>query len=259
MEMIEVHRDKIHEGDYQMRLGYDELHIADLAASIRRIGLLEPLSVVLEGDHYIIIAGHHRYRACVAAGLESIPVCVEIAGASDSQERAFASNFIRSEMTPVETASAIFDMYKTGTLNIVEIARNMNRSQRWVADQIEMMDWPCDVLELVHKGELGVGAAGALAKIDDDVYRGFLLKQATNNGITARTAGLWLQAYRSRIPALDASEIVSPALPSAGETIYPSAPCFVCRTLERTDGLSRVFLCTGCAGQLSQAGAGAVG
>jgi len=259
MEMIEVDVGRIKEGDYQMRLGYDELHVADLASSIRRIGLLEPLSVVVEGDDYLIVAGHHRFRACVAAGLEAIPVCVEEAGASDSQERAFASNFFRAAMTPVETASAIYDMYKTGTVGIAEIARNMNRSERWVAEKIDMMDWPVDVLELVHKGGLGVGAAGALAGIDDDVYREFLLKQAVNNGITARTAALWLQAYRSRVPAPDAAEIVAAPPPCGADTIYPSAPCFVCRSLERTDGLSRVFLCTRCAGQLSQAGAGGAG
>jgi len=259
MKMIEVCPSRIREGDYQTRMGYDETHVADLAASIRRIGLLEPISVVADGDCFVIVAGHHRFRACCSAGLEVIPVCVEEAADCVSVERAFASNFFRADLSPVETAAAVCDLYNAGAVGIEEISRSMNRTVRWVEDQLEMVSWPGDVLELVHERSLGVGAGRCLAQIDDDVYRGFLLKQAVNNGITARTAALWLQAYRSRIPAGDAAEIVAAPTPIGADTVYPSAPCFVCRGLERTDGLSRVFLCATCAGQLSQAGVGASG
>jgi len=101
-------------------------------------------------------------------------------------------------------------------------------------------------LEAIHNGKISVTAASNLACVEDDVYREFLVRQAVENGATARATAAWLQAWRSMVPASEAiTREPVPAGPGVTPAV-PQAPCIVCANVFRTDELSHVPVCVHC-------------
>lgn len=233
-------------GVHAVRAKVDDESLVDLAASIRRIGIIVPLVVRPDGDKFLIVAGHRRFAAASRVGLENIPCCVYEKGAAAGVEMSLAENLFRTDLTPVEQASAIKDILDNKIADIEEVARMVHRSDHWVHAQLAMLDWSADILEAIHNGKISVSAASNLAVIHEDNYREFLLRNAVEQGATARTTAAWLQAWRASMPQEQAVE-QPPVEGSAPVTpALPQAPCICCNTLQRTDALAMVLICTGC-------------
>ena len=220
--------------------------IDGLAASIGRLGVLVPLVIHSEGDVYNIIAGHRRYAAAVRAGLAEVPCIVRDSKEAESSEVAFAENIFRQDLSPVEVGSGIKDVLDKKIMDVPTVAAAMHRSAHWVLAQVDILTWPADVLEAIHEGRLSVSAANNLALVSSADYRAFLLRNAVEQGATARTTAAWLQAWRAQMPPetavmqppVDGRQTATPAL--------PQCPCIVCNGMFRTDALAMVLVCTGC-------------
>lgn len=246
MDVQNVPLEKIKVGEYAQRVEVEDEAILELAASMRRVGVLVPVVVCRRGDSFVLIAGHRRVAAARSAGLQDIPAVVREAEGSTAKEISFAENMFRVDLSPIELAAGIKDCLDQGIMTVDELADGLHRSNHWVQAQAALLNWPDDVLEVVHNGKISVSAASNLAAVDEDVYRGFLLRQACENGATARATAAWLQAYRSMAPASEA--ITSEPVP-AGERatpMVPQAPCIVCSNVYRTDELSHVPVCVHC-------------
>jgi len=238
--------EKIEVGEYAQRVEVEDEGIIELAESIRRVGLLVPVVVLRRGDNFVLVAGHRRVAAARSAGLDDVPAVVREDEGPSAKEVSFAENLFRKDLSPIELAAAISDSYKQGTLTIDELAAGLHRSCHWVQAQIALLDWPADVLEAIHNGKISVAAASNLAAVHDDIYRVFLVRQAVENGATARATAAWLQAYRSMAPPEEA--ITREPVP-AGQGVMPAvpqAPCIVCSNVFRTDELSHVPVCVHC-------------
>lgn len=246
MDVQNVPLEKIKVDVYAQRVEREDEGISELAASIRRIGMLVPVVVIPEGDYFVLVAGHRRVVAAGKAGLTSVPAVVRKAGEAQAKEVSFAENLFRKDLSPIELAAAIADCYKAGTLTIDQLAEGLHRSCHWVQAQIALLDWPDEVLEVIHNGKISVAAASNLAMVHDDVYREFLVRQAVENGATARATAAWLQAWRSMAPPEEA--ITREPVPAGQRATpaIPQAPCIVCANVFRTDELSHVPVCVGC-------------
>lgn len=246
MDVQNIPLEKIKVGDYAQRVDSEDDGIGELAASIRRVGMLVPVVVCRHGDNFVLVAGHRRVAAATDAGLKVVPAVVRKEGGAEAKEVSFAENLFRKDLSPIELAAAISDSYEQGILTIDQLAKGLHRSAYWIQAQIALLDWPADVLEVIHNGKLSVSAASNLAAVDDDVYRRFLLAQAVENGATARATAAWLQAWRSMVPP---EEAVTREPVPAGERATPAvpqAPCIVCGEVFRTDELSHVPVCVHC-------------
>lgn len=246
MDVQNVPLEKILVGEYAQRVEVEDEGIIELAASMRRVGMLVPVVVCRRGDSFVLVAGHRRIAAARSAGLHDVPAVVREAEGASAKEVSFAENLFRKDLSPIELAAAISDCHKRGTLTIEELAEGLHRSCHWVQAQISLLDWPDDVLGAIHKGKLSVSAASNLAMVHDDVYREFLVRQAVENGATARATAAWLQAWRSMAPA---EEAITREPAAAGERVTPAvpqAPCIVCSNVFRTDELSHVPVCVHC-------------
>jgi len=238
--------EKIKVGEYAQRIDSEDEGIEELAASILRVGMLVPVVVCKQGDSYTLIAGHRRVSAAREIGMEMVPAVVREDDGARAKEVSFAENLFRKDLSPIELAAAIAECYKQGILSIDEMAAGLHRSCHWVQSQIALLDWPDDVLEAIHNGKLSVSAASNLAMVREDVYRNFLVRQAVENGATARATAAWLQAWRSLAPA---EEAIRREPVAAGGTVLPAvpqAPCIVCGNVYRTDELSHVPVCVSC-------------
>jgi ParB family chromosome partitioning protein len=201
--------EKIDAGENPLRLEGENKGIAELAASISRIGLINPLVVAPDGERYRLIAGHRRYAACRKAGLKEVAVRITQTDQREICEVALAENLFRKDLSPIEMAVAVVALIKEGGMDREQVAGVCYRSIAWVKEQEEILSWPADVQKAVHDGRLSVSAASNIALIHDDAYRALLLSRVKCKGVTSRTTADWLQAWRNNIPCQETKQAES--------------------------------------------------
>lgn len=245
-ERKEIPIGEIKVGEYEQRLSINEADVQGLANSIGRVGLLYPCLVRREGDSYVLVDGHTRLEAHKRLGRETVP-CVEVEVEKGVvSEIALAGNFFHKDLSPVELAGSIADVLKSESMTIEELAVGFHKSVHWIQSMIAICDWPKDVLEAVHEKAISVSAANNLAQVDDDVYRDYLLRNAVEQGATARTTSAWLQGYRTMQPqeeAVNAEPVAGQAIP---QPLVPQSPCFCCAQVFPVNEMSHVPVCGGC-------------
>jgi len=249
-----IELERIDAGENPLRLEGENKGIAELATSISRIGLINPLVVAADGEYYRLIAGHRRFAACRRAGLKEVAVRITQTDQREICEVALAENLFRKDLSPIEMAVAVVALIKEGGMTAEQVATVCNRPIAWVKEQEEILSWPPDVREAVHDGWLSVPAASNLALVHNDADRRLLLSQAKENGVTARTTAAWLQAWRSLVPPQKA--VQAEAVRNHSELLagIPYSSCFICQKEFRKDGLSSVSVCPACIRMIRDAG-----
>lgn len=254
MQIVEIPVTKITAESHSQRLEWDEQAMSELASSISSDGLQQPLKVKEDGEKYIIVFGHRRFEALKRLGWQKVPCLITEGDEVSSRRETFVENFFREDLTPVELAVAIADEFKSKRMTVEQLAFGFKKTQDWVRRQIAICGWPEDVLQEVHVGRLSLAAAANLALIEEEAYREMLVRQAAENGATARTTSAWLQGWRSMLPPREAmqqepEDQEAPQLP-----MVPQAPCLCCHDVFRVDELSHVPLCSHCIKHLSTVG-----
>jgi len=235
-------------GRFADRFELDEDELQDLASSIFSTGLRQPIEVrEIEGG-YELVSGHRRLSAVQRIGWPEIEAFIIDPDEKEATRITFSENFMRADLSPVELAVKIQKVYESGEMEVGEIARTLHRSEDWVKRQISVTLWPMDVLQGIHSGAFSVSAGANLAQITEDSYRQFLVRQAAENGATARTTASWLQCWRSAQPVEAAAAAGPVDGPAAPEPIIPRGPCLRCGQVFRSDAMSFVPLCVQCVG-----------
>jgi len=253
-EITEVLIKEIKAGEHDQRLETEDPDIPELAASILRIGIINPLILVAADDGLHLIAGHRRLVAARLAGLRVVPCIVRTSEKAVDSEITFAENFFRKDLSPIELAGALKDCMLRGTMTISELAAGFHRSEHWVRSMIAIGDWPSDVQEAIHVKAISVSAASNLALVTDPAYRSFLVRNAAEQGATARTTAAWLQAFQAMQPpeqAITAEPV--PAGP-AQVPLVPQAPCLCCAQQFPVNQMSHVPVCGACIRIIRQVG-----
>ena len=255
-EHKEVPIEKIKVGEHEQRIEIPTQSLDGLSSSIGRLGLLYPLLVRRSDDGYMLLEGHRRLAACRRLGLKTVRCNITDAEPDKAAELAFAGNFFREDLSQVELAAAIADCYKTGKMSIVELAAGFHRSEHWVQSMIAICDWPGEVLEAIHRGGVSVSAANNLAQVTDGNYREFLVRNAVEQGATARTTAAWLQAWRSMQPAEEAVQAEPVQGQPPAQPLAPQGPCFCCAQVFPVNMMSHVPMCGPCVQVIRQASVG---
>jgi len=245
---------KIKVGEHEQRLDTQDEGIAELAASIRRIGIVVPISVFERQGFFLLVAGHRRYRAAIMSGMESVPAIVRKENAAENTEISFAENYFRKDLSPVELACAIKDCYTRATLTVKEIAAGFHRSEHWVHSMMAVADWPADVLGAIHEKGISVAAASNLVLVTDEQYRFFLLRNAVEQGATARTTAAWLQAWQAMLPPEEAITAEPVSMGTHQTPMVPQAPCLCCGQTFKVNEMSHVPVCGACVKIIRQIG-----
>lgn len=245
-EIRDVRIEDIVIGEHEQRASYEDADIEALASSISRRGLIYPIVVNESDGKFSLVEGHRRLLAHKKLGRQEIECLIIQCKKSESSEISFAGNFFRKELSQIELAAAIFGANEHDGISIEELAAGFHKSVHWVRQMIAVTKWPSDVQQAVHGRFLSLSAAANLAIITDDVYRDFLLQNAVQGGVTARTTASWLQAWRQMEPVEEAllSEPVTPG--QSTRPAVPQAPCFFCGQPFPVDQVSHVPLCTTC-------------
>ncbi|WCO67101.1 ParB/RepB/Spo0J family partition protein [Iamia majanohamensis] len=171
---------------HQPRSQFDEDSLAALAASIRELGVLQPVLVRPVDGRYELIAGERRWRAARRAGLERIPAVVRAIDDSTSLEQAVVENLHRQDLNPLEEAGAYQQLVEDFGLTQEEVARRVGRSRSSVANILRLFQLPPSVQRMVRDGQLTAGHARGLLGSPDRAFQEALARRAVEESLTVR-------------------------------------------------------------------------
>ena len=183
---IEVRLSEIEPNRDQPRKEFDQAALDELADSIKRHGLIQPLLVrpQLNGG-YQLVAGERRWRACRLAGLEEVPVVIKELTDRETMEIAMIENLQREDLNPIEEAAGYKYLIDNYSLTQQEVAEGCGKSRSAVANAIRLLSLPENVLELIKNGTLSSGHGRAILAIEDEQLREMAIKLAIS-GATVR-------------------------------------------------------------------------
>ena len=185
----------------QPRSEFDEDRLAELTASIRASGLLQPILVrSLPDGKYELIAGERRTRVARLAGLDSIPAVIRDATDHDSLALAIVENLQRADLGPLEEAAAFQSLMAEFGLTQEQVAVQVGRSRPAIANSIRLLQLPLEVRKSLAAGEISAGHARALLSVDSDVARTTLARQIIQRRMSVREAERAAEAVRSTQP-----------------------------------------------------------
>ena len=171
----------------QPRAHFDEEALAALTASVREIGILQPILVRLASDdHYELIAGERRWRAARRAGLATIPAIIRVASDSESLEQALIENLNREELNPLEEAAGYQQLIEDFDLTHEQLSNRVGKSRVAITNALRLFQLPPSVQRLVAEGRLSAGHARALLGTPDRAFLEALARRAANEQLSVR-------------------------------------------------------------------------
>lgn len=170
----------------QPRRRFDDETLEELAASMKEVGLLQPVVLTAVDDGYQLIAGERRWRAAKRAGLVDIPAVIrETAGRSTLVE-ALVENVQRQDLTAIEEAHAYQQLVETHGMTQEQVADRVGKSRPTVSNTLRLLQLVDEIQEMVDVGDLSAGHARALVGVEDTKYAIHLATQARDEGWSVR-------------------------------------------------------------------------
>jgi ParB family transcriptional regulator, chromosome partitioning protein len=178
---------QIEPNPFQPRTRFDEESLAGLTASIRELGVLQPILVrELSVDRYALIAGERRWRAAKRAGLQYIPVIVRDASDELTLQQALVENLHRDDLNPLEEAAAYQQLIEDFNMTQEAVAHRVGKSRSAVANLLRLFQLPPQVQRLIADGQLSAGHAKALLSTPDRSFQEAVARRVVSDGLTVR-------------------------------------------------------------------------
>jgi ParB family chromosome partitioning protein len=180
--------DQIRPNPSQPRTTFDEPALEDLAASIREVGVLQPVLVRARDDGFELVAGERRWRAARVAGLSEIPAVIRD---EDEEEwhnltEALIENVQRENLGPLEQAAAFSQLMEDFGWTHEQVGQRVAKSRSTITNTLRLLQLPASIQGLVERGDLSGGHAKALLSINDQVYAEHIAKRAATEGWSVR-------------------------------------------------------------------------
>lgn len=171
----------------QPRRTFSEEGLDELAASIRELGVIQPLSLRASVDGgYQIIAGERRWRAAQRAGLTTVPAYVRTASDSEVTEMALIENIQREDLNAIEVALAFKRLIDTYNLTQERLSERVGKSRTVITNHMRLLKLPAEIQLALRDRKLDMGHARALLSIDDAKLQLKIFKQIIRDGLSVR-------------------------------------------------------------------------
>lgn len=166
----------------QARKSFDAEKLAELAASIKEHGVLQPLLVLQEGNLFRIVAGERRFRAAKLAGLKELPARI-IEQDDRAQEIQLIENLQRDDLLPLEEAEALKMLKDSLSISIRALATRLGKSKSYIDRRLQLLDMPEDVQNMVAQDPSSLSKAAVVAKVKDDSKRQKQIAEVKTRGV----------------------------------------------------------------------------
>lgn len=218
---VEVPLAKIVPNPNQPRRDFDEEKLAELADSIKKNGLIQPIVVRKHGIGYEIIAGERRYQASKRAGLERVPVIVKDVDDAEMYRLALIENIQRDDLNPIEEAKG----YKTliamnGVKSLGDLSELVSKSRSSISNIIRLLKLPEEVQDMVSDGRLTYATARAILAIDGEERQLALARKAVEKGMATSE----VEDYVKAVKAMDERMAQQQEQEAQGEDGQEAAP-----------------------------------
>lgn len=158
---------KIVPNEFQPRRQFSESSIKELADTLNKEGLLQPIIVREKNDGYEIIAGERRFRAAQSLGWEKIPAIIKNMDDDQAASLALIENLQREDLNPIDEANAYANLMKLNNLTQTDLAKNMGKSQSYVANKLRLLKLTPKVQSYLASGELSARHGRALVGLSE--------------------------------------------------------------------------------------------
>jgi len=185
---FEIDIDRLSPNRYQPRDHADEAGLAELAASIKASGIIQPIVVRRAGNDYQIIAGERRWRAAQMAGLESVPVSVRDIAEGDKKllVLALVENIQREDLNPIASAKGYRQLADEFHLTQEQIAVAVGKDRTSVANYLRLLKLPAEVQDDVTAGRLAMGHARALLALETELAQRNMARDVVSKSLSVR-------------------------------------------------------------------------
>ncbi len=182
----EVELTKVQPNPDQPRTHFKPEEIEELANSIKKEGLLQPILVTKMGDHYQIIAGERRWQACKSLGMKTIPVRFWAADNDKALELALIENIQRSDLNPIEEAYGYKRLMERKGMTQSEVAQTVSKGRSTIANALRLLDLPEEAQQLLFEEKISAGHARAILSIPSPEGRKTLTNKLVNEKLSVR-------------------------------------------------------------------------
>ena len=211
--LLELPVDGIRPNPDQPRRSFDEPALEELAASIRQLGVLQPLLVRPQDDGFELVAGERRLRAAKRAGLSSIPVVVVETDREGSLERALVENLHREDLNPIEEAAAYRQLLEEGGLTQQVLADRLGRSRVAITNALRLLELPVAIQKLLIDERLAAGHGKALLGLEGNPFQERLARRVAQEGLSVRETEDLVRRYQNISTVGGSSDRRRPARP----------------------------------------------
>ncbi len=186
LKFEELPTSAIRPNSLQPRRSFPETGIKELAASIREVGILQPLVVRATESGFELIAGERRLRAAKVAGLDRVPVLIRQAAEHESMELALVENLQREDLNPLETAAAYQALMDSFGFTKEQLAERLGKSRTAVTNTLRIIQLPERIRTLIQDGKLTEGHARAILGLKTEEQMDILVARIQHEKLSVR-------------------------------------------------------------------------
>lgn len=183
----EIELSKIQPNPEQPRSVFEQEALEELAASIRSMGVIQPITLKEIGEEqYLIISGERRYRAALMAGLERIPAYIKTAADEHVVEMALIENIQREDLNSIEIALAYHKLIENYGLTQEQLSERVGKKRTTIANYLRLLKLPAEIQVGLKNKKIDMGHARALVPVEDPEVQLALYEQIVEQGLSVR-------------------------------------------------------------------------
>jgi len=237
-----------------MRSDTDQDNLIELIESIKKIGLLNPITVNNIGKTYEIIAGHRRFLAFKAMKELTIPAFVWESGKEEVLYARMAENIDRKQVSIVDEAMFLNSVRLTMKMKSKELAKFIRRSEAYVSERLSINDYVPELLSALMEGSISFSVAREFNRVKDKQQLYYFIRYATKGGCSPSQAHEWVQDYLKSTKTDEVQLTPETDEPQAEEKVAPEFryPCTLCRGHFLPANLTPYQICPECIAELNE-------
>ena len=185
-QIVNLNLDELRSNPYQPRKNFDEESLNELASSIKEHGVFQPIIAKKSIKGYEIIAGERRVKASRLAGLTTIPAIIKDFTDEEMMEIALLENLQRENLSAMEEAEAYNALKTKLNLTQEELAKKVGKSRSHITNMLGLLTLPNEIKDEVVKGEISMGHARVLSKLEDKEQAITLADKVINENLSVR-------------------------------------------------------------------------
>jgi ParB family chromosome partitioning protein len=225
---------------FQPRTRFDDKTIDELAQSIRETGIVQPVIVAPEDDHYMIIVGERRWRAAQRAGLRKIPVLIRNIPKDKQLEVSLIENIHREELNALEIAHAYQRLIDDHGYAQHELADKVGKDRSSVTNYLRLLKLPQEIQDRLADGTISMGHARAMLAIEDSVTQLYACRQVIDKNLSVRNTEALVNRLKKKAPRAQRS-LADPDLHALQEEMLKILGTKVLVAGNRNKGVVKIY------------------